>query len=288
MVASQPRLVGVAGDWHGNAAWATHAIRRISAQLPAREPGLILHLGDFGIWPDPGGRAYLSAVEAALAALGMQLWFLDGNHEDYSMLSRLRPGRDGLRRVTDRIWHVPRGHRWTWHGRQWLALGGAVSFDSAERTRGRDWWPDEEITTAQAAAIAAAGHADVLVSHDCPAGVRHTFPAPPASWSRADLARNAAHRQRLQEVADAVQPRWLLHGHLHRAYQRHVDMGWGPVEVTGFARDGTLYGNWAILDVAHMRWERFDGSFLVGLARNLAGKIHMSVRRSGRPNASRG
>lgn len=284
VMAALPRLAAVAGDWHGNAAWATRAIRRISARLAAGEPHLIVHLGDFGVWPDASGVAYLGAVEAALADAGMELWFIDGNHEDHSMLARLPPGRDGLRRVSDRIWHIPRGHRWTWHGRTWLALGGAVSVDAAERVRGRDWWPEEEITPAQAAAVAADGHAEVLVTHDCPAGVSHTFPPAPASWSRADLARNAAHRRRLQDVADAVRPRWLIHGHLHRSYQRQVDMGWGAVEVTGFSRDGTLYGNWAILDAAEMRWQRFEGSFLAGLARNLGGRIRRTARSDGRPN----
>ena len=51
-----PERIGVAGDWHGNTPWATRAIRKISALLPAGGPRVIVHLGDFGIWPGPGGR----------------------------------------------------------------------------------------------------------------------------------------------------------------------------------------------------------------------------------------
>ena len=46
-----------------------------------------------------------------------------------------RPGPDGREQVTGRIWHLPRGHRWRWHGRDWLALGGAVSLDRGRADR---------------------------------------------------------------------------------------------------------------------------------------------------------
>lgn len=107
-------------------------------------------------------------------------------------------------------------------------------------------------------AISAAGHADVLVSHDCPAGVQHDFGRLPAGWAAADLVRSDGHRQRLQQLMDAVQPRHVVHGHLHRAYQRGCDFGYGPVQVTGLAADGRLR-SFAVLDVAAMRWERRDG-----------------------------
>ena len=136
-----PERIGVTGDWHGNTPWATWAIRKISALLPAGGPRVIVHLGDFGIWPGPGGREYLSRLDAALDAADAELSFVDGNHEDFTQLAGLRPGPDGRAQVTDRIWYVPRGYRWRWHGRDWLALGGAVSLDRALRTAGADWWP---------------------------------------------------------------------------------------------------------------------------------------------------
>jgi hypothetical protein len=267
-----PTRIGVAGDWHGNTGWAVRAIRRSCAALPADAPKIVLHLGDFGIWPDRGGQEFLARADEALASAGAQLWFVDGNHEDHAMLARLRPGADGRSRVTDRIWHLPRGYRWSWHGRQWLALGGAVSPDRAERTAGRDWWPEEEITAGQAAAVVAGGPADVMVTHDCPAGISHAFTAPPPSWARADIVRGDRHRQRLADVAGAVRPRWLMHGHLHEYYRRTVDLGWGPVTVTGLDCDGAQHGNWGILDITQLRWERLHGRPLTSLARSFAGR----------------
>jgi len=271
-VQAAPRRILVAGDWHGNEEWARSVIRRASGLLTSEPRRLILHLGDFGIWPDRAGQAYLTRIAAAVAEAGAELWFIDGNHEDFGLLARLDAEGvtgDGRVRIRPGLYHLPRGYRWAWHGRSWLGCGGGVSLDKAERTPGADWWPDEEITAAQAAAISAAGHADVLASHDCPAGVRHDFGRPPPGWDAADLARNDAHRRRLQGLVDAVQPAYVMHGHLHRAYQRVCDFGYGPVQVTGLAADGRL-ANFAVLDVAAMRWERRGGP--VGWAGRRAGR----------------
>jgi hypothetical protein len=260
-VTNVPERIGVAGDWHGNTPWATRAIRKIATALPADHPRIILHLGDFGIWPGRGGAKYIQELDTALTEADVELWFVDGNHEDFSQLARLRPSPEhaGREQVTTRIWHLPRGYRWRWHQRDWLALGGAVSLDRAGRTAGADWWPEEEITQRQAAAVIEHGPADVMVTHECPAGIEHHFPPPPQWWSPADLRRNDAHRALLREVVLAVRPGWLMHGHLHIGYQRRVDFGAGPVEITGLDRDGAEHSNWAILDVTTMRWLRFQG-----------------------------
>jgi hypothetical protein len=155
--------------------------------------------------------------------------------------------------VRQHIYHLPRGHRWDWHGRRWLACGGGVSLDKAVRRYGHDWWPQEEITGEQEAAIIGGGTADVMMCHDCPAAVPHAFPAPPSEWSPADLARNHAHRIRLQQIVKAVRPAHLMHGHLHRAYQRTCDFGYRPVRVTGLGTDGSSR-NFAVLDVTSMEW----------------------------------
>ena len=112
-----------------------------------------------------------------LDLVGANLWFIDGNHEDFSLLAELASRAVAGARVAVRpnIFHLPRGHRWQWHGRTWLACGGGVSLDKAARAEGSDWWPQEEIT-AQEAAMIAGGPADVMVCHDCPSGVAHAFP----------------------------------------------------------------------------------------------------------------
>jgi hypothetical protein len=262
-VTQAPQRVAVAGDWHGNTGWAIRVITEAAEILHATENhAIFLHLGDFGIWPGPGGRAYLHKVLRTLRENDAELWFIDGNHEDFNQLGAFRRDSDGrghvakdpLERVT-RIWHLPRGYRWQWHGRTWLACGGAVSVDKAIRTKGKTWWPQEEITDAQEASIIAGGPADVLITHDCPSGVVHSFPPPPDWWAPRDLARSDAHRERLQRIVDATRPAHIAHGHLHMAYQRCRNFGYGPVQVTGFDRDEGRGPNWAILNVETMDWE---------------------------------
>lgn len=256
------RRIMVAGDWHANKAWALKVIWEAKTLLADEVTRIILHLGDFGVWPGKAGDDYLWHVSAALEQADAVLWFVDGNHEAFPLLHdkvaankrMFGPGSVGVTEISPRIYWQPRGTRWTWHGRQWLAMGGGVSLDKSVRTEGKTWWPEEEITDKQEHAAIEAGHADVLVSHDCPAGVTHTFPPPPLFWDLRDIARSDAHQERLQRVVDAVQPSYLLHGHLHIGYQRMTDFGYGPVQVTGLNRDEEQW-NYAVLDVKTMEWE---------------------------------
>lgn len=252
-----PRRVLVAGDWHGRTAHAVSVIRAARRLLDREREPLVIQLGDFGLWPGAAGRAYVNTLERECAELGVAVWFVDGNHDDATQLHRFDPGQN----LGGSITHLPRGWRWEWHGRTWLALGGAVSLDKAVRREGVSWWPEEEITGKQAEKVIADGPAEVLLSHDCPSGVVHTFPPPPSFWDLADLARNDRHRERLQGVVDAVQPRWLLHGHLHRSYQLTTDFGYGPVEVTGLDCDPESGGkgpNFTVLDVKRMEWAQAE------------------------------
>src|SRR5258708_17543380 len=184
----------VAGDWHGNRYWALNVVQRVPQLLAGEKRRLLLHLGDFGIWPDNDGQRYLSAVNTALGEVNAELWFIDGNHEDFSQLAQLAGNalRDGRVPVRSNIYHLPRGHRWDWHGRIWLACGGGVSLDKALRRYGHDWWPQEEITSQQEAAIIASGRADVMVCHDLPLQVKHAFPPPPLARHRGDFVLNEA------------------------------------------------------------------------------------------------
>lgn len=249
--AEHPRRIMVAGDWHGNTRWAVHVIEKAARLLLDEPERIVLQLGDFGIWPGQDGADYVAEVEQACAEHSVQVWFIDGNHEDFTQVHLFDPWQSRYRYLT----HLPRGHRWTWHDRTWLALGGGVSLDRAIRTEGRDWWPQEEITADEVDGILDDGPADVMVTHDCPQGVTHSFPPPPSFWALRDIARSDAHRELLQRVTSAVQPGHLMHGHLHRAYQRTCDFGYGPVGVTGLDSDGTD-GNWAVLDVKQMTWAR--------------------------------
>lgn len=248
-----PRLVMVAGDWHRNQRWGPSAVHAGCAALGNQSPKIILQLGDFGIWAGEWGARYLRALDDALAGEDAQLVFIDGNHEDFNVLGRLRSTQEDLIQVKERIWWGTRGSRWEWQGKTWLALGGAVSVDAATRRQGFTWFPEEEISPADAAKVLLGGKADVMLTHDCPSGVHHTFDPSPPWWDDRDLARSDRHRELLQGICELVQPSLLLHGHLHRAYSRKEDFGWGQAEVAGLDMDGTK-GNWIIMDTQNLAW----------------------------------
>jgi hypothetical protein len=67
-------------------------------------------------------------------------------------LRQLPTRPDGFVEVTDRILWAPRGHRWTWQGVRFLALGGAFSIDRQYRKldSGRWGWFKEEVITPRA------------------------------------------------------------------------------------------------------------------------------------------
>lgn len=166
--ALDPAKIMVAGDWHGEWFWGCAAIRQGCALLD--DPKVIVVLGDFGIgdWGVPGkGRKFLDRIGAALEKEDAWLFFIDGNHEDFTYLDRRLPhGTDGIVPLRERLYWASRGSRWRWQGKTWLALGGAVSLDRKIRKEGRDWWAQEAITPEQAA-HAAQAPADVMITHDC-------------------------------------------------------------------------------------------------------------------------
>ena len=174
-------MIAFAGDWHMNARWVPTAVRHAAEQ----GADVIVHLGDFGY---TFRAEFLQSLQRALDEAGLVLLFIDGNHENFAALLSLPVGANGLRRLTDRIWHLPRGFRWTWGGVRFLALGGAHSVDQPWRRLGTSWWPEEVLSEQDVAAAVAGGPADVLVSHDCPAGVAIPGWAPtptcgrPSSW----------------------------------------------------------------------------------------------------------
>jgi hypothetical protein len=134
-LAENPQDVLVAGDWHGQTSWANLVMR--TAPRNADGGRIVIVLGDFGVWPGRAGAAFLNDVARGARRTGTTVLFLDGNHEDYPQLMSYPMRPDGLRVVRPRVYHLPRGFRWSWAGLQFAAVGGAVRLaDSAQATTG--------------------------------------------------------------------------------------------------------------------------------------------------------
>lgn len=241
-----PQTIAMAGDWHGNLDYA----RRVIEYTQIRDVEGIIQLGDFGVWPGRCGATYLDGLEQMLRKAGMWLLFIDGNHEDFTQLHSLPVDELGTRPVRERLWHVPRGMRWTWHQKSWLALGGATSLDRKYRREGRDWWPEEAITAQQAQQVIDAGPANAMITHDCPAGVDIPDLPPDTTWDPHALVLANAHRRQLATVLEAVQPEHLWHGHFHVRYSIDTLFGGKACRVEGLDADGTaLTENLMLVDL---------------------------------------
>ena len=247
---ADPSRVLLAGDWHGNLGWGLAVVDH-AADAHAE---VIVHVGDFGIWPGSAGQRYLHLLDQRLFERGLRLAFVDGNHENFDLLDTYPCRRDGTALIRPTITHLPRGHRWSWHDQSWLALGGATSVDRNLRTPGRDWWAREAITIAQATSAAGGGHADVLICHDAPAGVAalEAKLAPNSLGLPADVLRGSrSHREMVRGVVEEVAPDYLWHGHYHWAYRDELMLPDGHrVQVSGLDMDGTtMAANTEILDL---------------------------------------
>lgn len=223
------------GDSHGNHMFVHGALRW------ARDNGVsrVVQLGDFGYWPrQKSGQGFLKGVGRSSLDLGVDLYFIDGNHEDHDELDALqaRQGPCMFMPVTSRPGapiFIRRGARWEWDGMTFGAFGGAFSIDRSRRVKHVSWFPQEMPDPSKIAEI---GKVDVLLTHDAP-----VVPAP--YLAAGTFKRDATSEESQRTVYDALtatQPDWLVHGHWHCDYRSRVA---GAV-VIGVAHDShSLYAS---------------------------------------------
>lgn len=242
-----PDVVMLAGDWHGATRYAKQAI-----ELAHRNGvKLIIQLGDFGVWPGETGNLFLKALRLDLEKYDIDLWVVPGNHEDYNQIEAIPVDPEtGLQKLRNRIYLLPRGARWNWNGHDWMALGGATSLDRKHRKPHLSWWTQESITQGQAQSAIDGGHADVMVTHDAPAGIHIPGLLPDSMWDAQELHTAKQHQALLASVVHAVKPKKLFHGHFHIRYA--TDLFYDDqttCRVTGLADNGdALFRNVFFID----------------------------------------
>lgn len=205
--------VAVVGDLHGNFRWLDIIAR--SVQTLAPDVTTMLQLGDWWMDPDTTDEALDgTAIERIYVTLG--------NHEPWNQVTPLLDAQPGAAvRVSDIAWLLPRPARLTIGGRAVLSLGGAASVDRMWRQEGISWWRDEEITQDQVDEAIAGGPADLMLTHESPAGtpvraVRDILRTNPFGFPDDARAASATSRARVTEVWEAVRSELLIHGHMHR------------------------------------------------------------------------
>jgi hypothetical protein len=248
---SDPSRLLVAGDVHGNIAW-TRALFDLAVR---HRCDAILQLGDFGYWPHyRDGLRFLRHVSNHAIRTDVPLYWIDGNHENHDAIAALQPTANEIIEITPQCLYIPRGHRWTWQGVRFGALGGAFSIDWRDRKPGKSWWPQETTRTDDIERLGTA-HLDVLVTHDAPAGV----PLAGFRLPTEDEVRAEEVRRLVREATEATEPKLVLHGDWHRRNtyelawptEENGQLLWRSTVVEGLAAD--VHGDfqaWGILDLA--------------------------------------
>lgn len=234
-----PSRVAVFGDWHGDSRWAGMMIR-IAANLGA---DACVHTGDFGIDMDsPMQQRFISTVNRALKDADMSLVFVDGNHDSFDVILPKPLNDFGVRPITSRIAHLPRGFRWKWWDKTWVALGGAQSVQ-AHWTPHYDWWAEEVVSPQEAEAVISDGCADVMVTHDMPSGVFLPGMSDTTYFPAHKIRAAENHHTLIGMVVDEVRPELMLHGHMHDRHDTRRPLpGGGETLVTGLDCNGCR--NW--------------------------------------------
>lgn len=175
-------LICVAGDIHG-------AINRFYDDVLAFEISLgvtfewVLHVGDFGIWPDPeridraarshDGAGDFSEWLRAGRRAPRQTLFIKGNHEDFSWLdSQMRtevlPGLVYLRNGCGMNLENASGDRIKVGG-----IGGCYGpSDYARASKALQGYARRHYTHDEVDRLGSSGSLDFLLTHDAPAGIQ--------------------------------------------------------------------------------------------------------------------
>lgn len=234
-----PTTIAFAGDWHADFYYATPAIEW------AHQQGVdtIVHVGDFGYrFVDGFSRDFITKITRVLKHHDMELYFVDGNHDNHEYLAGLPTEEDGTRTVSERVHYLPRGLRWTWGTVDFLAMGGAYSVDRPQRTIGESWWPGEVISGAESYQAGAEGKTHVLISHDCPDGV--SIPGLEEGvfyFGQEQIDRANEARQMLTSLVLETEPNAIFCGHFHVRYDEAVRYNDHTTDVHILNCNGTAY-----------------------------------------------
>ncbi|MGD0837032.1 MAG: metallophosphoesterase [Polyangia bacterium] len=204
-------LICAAGDIHGK-------IDRLYAEVAAfeRNPGrpfdMVLHVGDFGIWPDPTRTD--KATRGRDGAGDFPVWyaerrraprrtiFVKGNHEDFDFLKSLKTSE-----VLPDLYYLRNGLIAKWDGLRVAGLGGCHSERDSDTpaVKSRQASPSH-YTLAETQRLLGgksieSERIDVLVTHDAPEGI--------------DLGSYVTKGPNLRALIERKRPRVVFFGHHH-------------------------------------------------------------------------
>ena len=130
------------GDLHGN---TNNAYKLIDYIMEQDNPDLLIQVGDMGVMGELFEK-YLNKLNKKLESYNIELWFIDGNHENFNWLLNKVKNPHGLNSITSKIKYIPRGTMLTLGNKHFYFCGGAFSIDKFMRTIYKSWWPQETLS----------------------------------------------------------------------------------------------------------------------------------------------
>jgi Calcineurin-like phosphoesterase len=212
-------LICAAGDIHGSIDRFYENVLAFEAALGVRFAH-VLHVGDFGVWPDPEridratakheGPGDFSAWFTQGSATPRPTVFIKGNHEDFEWLAAqnqpdVLPGLRYLRNA--QAIDLTGGNESV----RVAGLGGCYgASDYARPSKKLEGYAQRHYTRDEIALLGGARDVDILLLHDAPAGVEFV--------TRARDGRERRYVSEAAGLADAIQrlrPRVCFFGHHH-------------------------------------------------------------------------
>jgi predicted phosphodiesterase len=204
----------------------------------------VLHVGDFGIWPDPdrvdkatrqhGGAGDFPRWLEDRRAVPRSTIFIKGNHEDFEWLhgrrdAQVLPGLSWLRNGKTIDLQDPRGGRIRVGG-----VGGCYGPSDYEcRSESLQGYAKRHYTHDEVGQLASVVGVDIVLTHDAPAGVRF------ARHRRGDGYVSEAAG--LDVLLGRVRPRVCFFGHHHTRVDADVS-GVRCIGLNKVAMPGNLVG----------------------------------------------
>jgi len=198
MVESKMTKTRIIGDIHGN----VHAYKTILENWK----GPSVQIGDFGI--GFAGASWHDSVNGYHTE-NPQHRFIRGNHDDPDMCKN------------DMLGYINDG---TVEG-DVMYVGGAWSIDYQQRTRGLDWWEDEELSYEELSNMIVLYNKvrpRVIITHDCPTSVAYEmFISKNRSMSGTFQFKTRTAEAFEQMFAFHKPDHWLF-GHWHHSVNQNI------------------------------------------------------------------
>jgi len=167
---------------------------------------------------------------AGRAAFPWPVRFIGGNHEPYGYLDDLAP----LTEIVRNCAYLGRAGRGRWAGCTFAWLGGVHVADRFDTPRppitAFGTVSNKEFvrfTQDDVLAVESGGPADVLILHDWPSGIVAPEDEAEFESQRRSLRYDDVGNEWARFLVEALTPRLVLCGHLHKAYRRHIEVAPG-------------------------------------------------------------